>query len=313
MKKLRVFFIALIVLLAMIPTEALFAQSAQNTDSGSEWNIKIEFRYTKGEESKLNIPGTIAKYGRTYHLVSRTDPILEKTLPASREYVWQIDGTITESERQLLEGTEGVKLTPTTIKIGRVIDKHETMEGLQTNDVEAIPLKRTYSEGDFYRAAVRFDATSYDEFGLPVSFTAEVVYRGYEIFNGPGYNVSVTYTKEEELDGVPQYVVVATYAPDDLVPVSAAGSGGTDGRDQAGSGGAAFEPAVIVNSNAAAIPNESLPQASGDKNKPGAINSVALILLIIALLFGGFVVWALITRQKNKKEKARQREKRRSA
>jgi len=305
----------MILLISLIMPETLFAQSAQGPDPGPEWNIKIEFRYTKGQESKLNIPNSITMYGRNYHLISKTDPVLEKKLPATRTYTWLIDGVVTEADKHLVEGIDNVELTPANVGVGRVVDRHETIDKLPTNDVEAIPTAKTYPDGEFARAAVRFDIEAYDAFDLPVTYTAEVVYRGIEIFIGTGYEVKASYTTMEDLDGVPQYVIVATYAPDGLVPLSE--TGGTSGQ-----GGESESAALITESEAieppidqaaASIEDDSIPLAAGEGSAARDFNPILMVLIIIAAVLGGFVLWALLTRRNSKRKKMILREERRMA
>jgi len=292
--------------------ETVFAQAAQAPDPGPEWNIKIEFRYTKGQEGNLDIPNSIARYGRTYHLIDKTDPVLEKKLPATRVYTWLIDGTITEAERHLLEDMENMVLIPTEVEIGRVVDKYVDEEGLPTNDVEDIDITKNIAGVVFSRAAVRFEVEGYDDFDLPLSYSAEIVYRGLEIYLGPGYEVRATYTTNEDLKDVEQYVIVATYAPDGLVPISEVTGSGTAGTGGEGTPAAigAIEPPA--DQEEATIGEDPIPQTAGSENAAGPINPLALILIIVAAALGAFVVWAFLKRLKSKREKAAMREYRRT-
>ena len=334
MKRMRMICVVLTALIAFIIPDAAFAQGAPTSDPGPEWNIKIEFRYSKGQEDKLNVPGSITRYGRNYQLVSKSDPVLEKKLPATRTYTWLIDGTIPESQLHLIEDMEDVTAKPTTVEIGRVIDKVDVMTELPTNDVEALPLTKTFDEGVLTRAAVRFDSEGNDDYGLPLSYEAEVVYRGLEIYMGLGYEVSATYTTKEDLDGVPVYVVIATYAPDGLVPVAGTTGGGTGGT--AGTGGAGNtgdtappddEPVSPVappidsepestaqDTDEAVIPDEQTPRYSGDDSEQAAGTKLwVVVVLVVLAAIGGFVIWMLLTRRKNLKEKEALREEKRRA
>jgi len=316
MKRLKITIVMILTIIALLLPGAVFAQNAQDPDPGAEWNIKIEFRYTKGEESKVNIPNTISMYGRVYELVSKSDPILEKTLPATRTYTWLIDGTIPESGRSALDGVDGLEFTPTNVEIGRVVDRHETMEGLPTNDVEAISKTKPYSDGVFTRAAVRFDVEELDGFDLPLSYAAEVVYRGLEVYTGPGYEVRATYTAKQDLDGVPLYVILATYAPVDLSPVAATSGTGTGTGSETDQEAAPvdsdadeFEP-LIDQGGEENIGESPVPQTAGEGSQPPPINPFLLALIIVAVALGAFVAWAFLTRRKNKRLKARLREER---
>jgi len=329
MKRMRITIIVAVLITALLAPGAVFAQNAQNPDPGPEWNIKMEFRYSKGEESKLNVPGSIARYGRTYHLVSKTDPVLESKMPATREYTWLIDGTVSEADKHLVDGIEGVVLTPKDVEIGIVVDKHITRGGLPTNDVDSIPLISTEDEG-FYRAAVRFEVEGYDEFGLPVSYVAEIVYRGLDSYIGPGYEVKASYTTSEDLDGVPQYVVVATYAPDGLVPISGGGGGGGGTGVPAADAGAAIadEPLPLGDGGVMEPPldgylgiiDDDVPLSDGAEGagtagaaKEDGLALWAQVLIIVAAAFAGFFAWALLTRSWYEKKKRTEREEKRRA
>jgi len=331
MKKLRIVCVLTIALVALMLPGAVYAQQAPAQDPGPEWSIKIEYRYSKGEEGKLNIPNSITRYGRTYHLVSKADPVLESKLPSSRTYTWLVDGTISETEMHLLNGMDGVELRPTEVEIGRVTDKTHIMEGLPTNDVEALPLTKEFTEGVLERAAVRFDVEGLDDFDLPLSYKAEIIFRGLEIYLGPGYEVSATYTTTEDLDGVPVYVVVATYAPDGLAPVSGTASRGGGGAGGAGAGGDGPAniptPAVIPPidnepdappaglGESTAIQDDLIPQGAGTTGlgKPFVMQPWLIILLAFAGVLGGLAIWMMIARQRNIKEKEALREERRKA
>jgi len=313
MRRLRILCFTLIAFMAFMLPETAFAQNLPDSDPGPEWNIKIEFRYSKGEESKLNIPELIARYGRNYRLIDKSDPVLEKKLPASRTYTWLIDGTLTESELHLIEGIEGVELKPVDVEIGRVIDKDDFMKGLPTNDVEALPLTKSFEEGLLTRAAVRFDIEALDDFDLPLSYEAEIIYRGIERYIGPGYEVTATYTTTEKLDDVPVYVIVATYAPVGLAAIAGAAGGvaGTGGQESAPvtaieppidsepEGGAADSEAVIT--------DEIVPQSAGEA--PAGMSTWLKVLIVILAALGGAVLWMLLTRWKNiKKKRANRKE-----
>jgi len=311
MKKLRIICVTITALIALLLPDAAFAQNASELDPGPEWNITIEFRYSKGEESSLNVPNSIERYGRTYHLVSKTSPVLEKNLPATREYTWLIEGTVTEAERNQISGMENLELIPTNVEIGRVDDQY-VKESYPTNDVEDIDLKRMMKGTEYTRAAVRFEVEEYDKYELPISYEAEIVYRGIEKYMGPGYKVKASYTTSEDLDGVPQYVVVATYAPDGLVPITNTG-GGEPNATTALAGGDGSEPTITAGGGTADIGDGPVPQASGDGNTSIGISPLALVLIIIAAVIGGFIAWMFLTRRRFQKEKRVLREERRRA
>jgi len=334
MKRLRIILLATIALIALALPEAAFAQNAQALDPGPEWNITIEFHYIKGDEGSLNIPDSIAQYGRTYHLVSKAAPVLAKKLPATREYTWLVDGTISEADKGLLDGMGEVELTPTQVEVERVADKHIKETGLPTNDVEDISFARTIDGVNYTRAAIRFEVEEYDTYGLPVSYEAEIVYRGLETYMGPGYIVKASYKTTEELDGVPVYVVAATYAPDGLFPAAGAGQAGGGAAGGGDAGGpesgvidspetaadpvdesAPVEEAVtqpapppIDVSATTSIEDEVVPQAAGDGKTSESVNPVTLILIVIVAAAGGFIAWMFLTRKRNMAKKRIERE-----
>ena len=316
MKRIRITCLLIITLIALALPGAVFAQNAPDRDPGPDWNITLEFRYSKGQEGSLNIPQSIARYGRTYHLISKSDPVLEKTLSATREYSWYIDGTVSEAEKGLLDGIDNLEMIPTDVAIGRVVDKH-VFEEYVTNDVEDIALTRVIEGVECRRAAVRFEEGD-KEFGLPLFYTAEIVYRGIEIYMGPGYKVKASYNTAEDLDGVPVYVVIATYGPDGLAAIGET-SGGAGGAD--GEAAAALAPVdddfgtvpPVDTGEAAVITDDAVPQAAGDGSAPSVISPLLMALLIAAAAMGGFIAWMFIARSLNKKEKRELREEKRKA
>jgi len=313
MRRLRILCFTLIALIAIMLPETAFAQNLPDSDPGPEWNIKIEFRYSKGEESKLNIPEVIARYGRNYRLIDKSDPVLEKKLPASRTYTWLIDGTLTESELHLIEGVEGVVVKQVDVEIGRVIDKDDVMKGLPTNDVEALPFTKSFEEGLLTRAAVRFDVEALDDFDLPLSYEAEIIYRGIEKYIGPGYEVTATYTTTEKLDDVPVYVIVATYAPVGLAAIagSTGGAAATVGQESEPVTATAVEPPIDsepdggADVSAAVITDEEVPQVAGEA--PAGMSTWLKVLIVILAALGGAALWMLLTRRKNIKKKRENR------
>jgi len=315
----------LIALLALLAPEAAFAQSG--ADPGPEWSIRIEYRYTKGEEANLNIPDSFSRYGRNYYLIDKSDPVLEKKLPAKRTYTWFVDGILTEEGLSLLDGMENIELIEITIEIGREADRVETMTGRPTNDVEAIPLKKTYPDGVYTRAGVQFEVEDEDDLGLPIAYTAKIVYRGIETYIGPGYQVSATYTTVKNLEGVPQYVVVATYAPDGLAAINT-GGGTSGGGGGAGAGGTDTPPAVPPDDTSPVVPpidaepdpgagagieiqKGETPLGSGTGAGAGAVNPRTIVLLIIIVGAALVLAWILLTKRKESEEKKGLREERR--
>jgi hypothetical protein len=307
----------------------IYAASAPSVTGFAGSDLTIEYRYTEGEEGNVNIPDMIERYGLTYRLSNKQPAVLETTLPATRTYTWVIDGFITEEQAaSLLLEFPGLVLTPATKDGTEAVDKTQTIKGLETNDVDLIPYTITENQTEFRRAAVRYEiekgedgAPAYDEFGLPRSYTAEVVYRGLAGVKIPGYySASQTYETQEALDGVAQYVIVTTYSPAGTpaaaAPVASGGTGGTDGSGGAGDGtdAAAEETGPIAIGSLAgtteadaapaaakttAIADEEAPQtAGGFAERTKTILFLVLKIVIIAIgAFAAFIV-ALIVRNK---------------
>ena len=227
MRGLRILCIALMALTVLLLPYAGFAQSMPG--SGPEWNIRMEYRYTKGKESSLEIPNTITRFGQDYRLIDRQPPVLESSMPTTRVYTWHIEGLLTADEKSFFEINEGVLLTPVEVELDRNVDQVISIGGLATNDVDAIPFVRSFevaspaSESgvelkDFQRAAVQFEVEGYDSWGLPNSYKATVIYRSFEAYlSSEFYMATSTYTTTEETGKADQYVVVATYAPENLL------------------------------------------------------------------------------------------------
>ncbi|GHU62181.1 hypothetical protein AGMMS49983_03170 [Clostridia bacterium] len=297
------------------------AAVAPETTSGSD--IKIEYRYTEGEEGSVSVPDTIERYGRTYRLTERQPAVQEATLAATRTYTWSIDSFISEEEAARLK-TEipGLTLTPVTREGTESADKTVMLAGLPTNDVDAIDYTIQDNTATFRRAAVRFDlekdengAPRYDEYGLPASYTAEVVYRGLIGVPVPGYYTAAQTYETESLGGVAQYVIVATYSP--AAPAIATTT--TNDADRSGGTGGGAEAAAWVEetgpveigsltevnpTETAVIPDADTPQATGSfSEKAKAILFTVLNVVLIAIAaFGGFV-FILILRNKIRRQR----------
>ena len=295
----------------MVPTVAYASQPTTVQTGGT--NIIVEYRYTEGEEGKVNIPDTISRYGRTYKLTEKKAAVLESTLPATRTYTWSIGGFITEEQAaQLKIDFPGIVLTPALREGKESVDITRTVENLPINDVELIPYTITHNNAELRRAAVQFEITKndqgapiYDAYGLPASYTAEVIYRGLGGVSVPGYySVSQTYESTESLGDVAQYVIITTYSP------ASAGAGPAATTTGGGTGtpelqnpipiGSLADDAPAEDSTASAvIGDDKTPQAAGTKDE-GAKAVVLTILKIILIAFAAFAgfIGVLILRKK---------------
>ena len=310
----------------LFPSPA-YATSAQSP--APEWNIKIEYRYTEGEENKVNVPGNIERLGRGYHLIDRQAPVLEANLPVQRTYTWHIEGVMTDKEIKDLEDRDGVKLTAVSVPVGKLVDKTEKLRDLPTNDVDALPYTKVFqvasattpgglTQENLACAAVRFKVQEYDEWNLPKYYEAEIVYRGLETVMEDGYyKVDQVYTNSEDMDEVAQYVVVATYAPDQ--PPAAAGqaaAGGAGGTGGAGAGEG--ENGAAADGGGAIIPpiDEAAISTIGEEETP-LTNTVSptvnrglssMLPLLIGLALACCIAAILLYEYKKRKErKARRR------
>jgi hypothetical protein len=310
---------------------AASASAATTPASAGNANITIEYRYTEGEEGNVSIPSTIERYGRTYRLLEQRPAVLETTLEATRTYSWSIDGFITEAEAEQLKAEfPGLVLTPVTLEGAESADRLETITGLPTNDVDAIAYTITDAQGEFRRAAVRFEiekdengAPKYDAYGLPASYKAEVVYRGLAGVSVPGYySAAQTYETKEALDGVAQYVIVTIYAP---VVASTAGATSTESTGGTGSGAAAQTgtdadngpieigslvqtgeetPAANTGISDMATPQTAPPAGNFAETAKAILLLVLKIVLIAIVAFAAFIV-ILILRNKVRRQRRR--------
>ena len=235
MNRLKVIFNRFLILLVLIGAMIVAMSGvalAASSDSQVSDNITLEYHYTEGEEGIVDIPDSIEEFYREYRLVSVTGPILENTLPRTRTYTFRVDGAMTEDELASFSDTENLVLTPVDTVLERNVDKIELITNLPNNDVEDLPQSRMFelssasspggvAQTELMRAGISFEVTERDEYGLPSSYNATIVYRGTESYMGAGYYLAeIKYTQTEELEGIPQYVVVAVYEPvEGLAPV----------------------------------------------------------------------------------------------
>ncbi|MCL2807131.1 MAG: hypothetical protein FWD27_03055 [Coriobacteriia bacterium] len=217
-----------VILLAVTMSMGLFTTQAFAAPGDEEEvteNVTVEYHYYEGEENQLDIPQTITQFGREYRLLGVSEPILESTLPDTRTYSYRINGTLSLADLELIEGIEGIALTPVEIAVERDVDKTEVIDGLPNNDVDYLPYSKEFEISsassanavtldELSRAGVTYKITGYDEYGLPSSYEATIVYRGVESFLETAYYLAdVTYYRDEVVGETPQYVVVATYEP----------------------------------------------------------------------------------------------------
>ena len=193
-------------------------------------NFTVEYHYTEGEEDTISIPEVIEEFNREYRLVDVSDPIVEDRLPLVRTYTFRVDGVMTSEELASFSGTESLVLTPVEVVLERNVDRIEVITGLPNNDVEDLPESRVFEVSsasspsgvelaELIRAGISFEVTGRDEYGLPSSYAATIVYRGVETYMGTGYYLAqIEYTQTEVVGDVPLYVIIAVYEPVEVIP-----------------------------------------------------------------------------------------------
>jgi len=287
--------------------------------------VNVEYRYLEGES--VDIPQEIVQYGQRYRLVSQTEPTLENMLPTTRTYTYRVYGKLTEEGLAEAKALPGVSIIPVDLVFERQVEGRGIIEGLSDNDVDNpdLPTKGLFSvtsadaatgtvQSELSRAGVAYEVTSYDEFGLPETYKATLVFRGIESFKDFGYyEVNAQYTSTEQIGEKAQYVIVATYEPVDLVITtpegawqagidpsagSATGEQSTDaaadGQDE-GSGQLGLTPPVTVPNKPpvadgmagnvlAGIPDGEVALAGQPGSPALALIAVFIGLVLIALL-----------------------------
>jgi len=201
--------------------------AAQPTAGGGATTMQIEYRYTEGQTP--NIQQNITQYGQTYHLTSQTAPVLESTLPQTRTYNYRVEGALTPDQMAEVEALGNITLTPEDLVFEREVDKVTTMN-MKTNDVDDIAMTKSfqvtsgtdpsgYEMKDLDRVGVTFDLANpaLDSRGMPAGYVATVIYRGVETYTAVGYYyAAATFTSTEDAGGLPVYVIVASYDPDNV-------------------------------------------------------------------------------------------------
>ena len=327
MKVLRTLCVALMAIAVLLLPYYGFAESTPG--AGPEWNISVEYRYLEGKEKDLDIPETIVRFEQNYRLIGKQPPVPESSLPVTRLYTWHIEGILTEEEKTFFEESEGVSLIRTEVEIERNVDKVVTIGELPSNNVDAIPFVQSFevesatSETgvemkEFKRSAVKFEVEGMDEWGLPNSYKATVVYRMLETYvSNEFYKAVATYTTREELGNKSQYVIVATYAPENVL----FGIGDPNGGFLGVENGAVTPPIDIADGGEGAelmtlhtegsTPGSPVNAQAGDSASGAKI--LSLIPVFIAIAFALFSILLLDKEYKRKKENEARREARRAA
>ena len=219
-------------LILAFPIAAFANEAPQEGSYGG--TLQIEYRFAEGETP--DIPDTIEQYGFTYHLVSKSPPVLESTMPEVRTYTYNVSGALTQEQLNTIRGLGNVKLTPVNIVYERVVDK-EININMDTNDVDDVPKFMTFTvtsgtdpsgqeKKQLERVGVTFERAGVEAAGagtgqpyLPGGYIATVVYRGIETYTDVGYyTAEATFQTNETEDDIAVYVVVADYETEGILP-----------------------------------------------------------------------------------------------
>ena len=302
-------FIIILILLVLALPGTVFATETEL--QGSYEYFQVEYRYAEGEAP--NIPQTIERFGRTFHLVRQSEPILESLLPIIRTYRYQINGYLTPEQVAEAEAL-GITITPVEIEFEREVDVVDVVT-MDTNDVDDIPKTKAfrvtsakdpsgYEMKRLQYTGVTFERMDFEEvmlpngLVLPTEYEATVIYRGIETYNDVGYYYADAVFETEVKEGDAKiYVIVADYQSDmtyppileeeDLIPpIDESETGNTDDNDEAlieGQTGNLLED--IINGN---VP-------LGNTSIKGAWSFLSLILSVAGIAFacifaiGGFI------------------------
>jgi len=305
-KVVAVLLLVTITVVMMIFPAGTFAAGAPQAAAGEKTTVTREFTYMEGESPNIN--QEISQFGQVLTLVSVSEPKANKGLPKKRSYTYQVSKSYTPE--QLSQAPKNVTLTPVYGTGKRQVDREETIKNLPDNDVDRLPLIKTYNntdghgpgthvKGELMLAEVRYEIAGRDEYGLPDNYTAYVVYRGEETYTALLYYEAVTtYTETVTEDTGTTYTVVATYEGDapeeEITEESAAGYtddddyGAAVADDGSGGGGTADDEGIAgTETEAAKTSSFSFPFTLGELSTLGTAAIATMAAAIIALLFIG--------------------------
>ena len=223
-------FIIILILLALALPGTVFA--TEENPQGSYEFFQVEYRYAEGETP--DIAQTIDRFGRTFHLVGQTDPILESLLPKIRTYRYKINGYLTPEQVAQAEAL-GITLTPIMVDFEREVDVVDVVT-MSTNDVDDIQKIKAfkvtsakdpsgYEMKNLEYTGVTFERKDFEDdalpngLKLPAEYEATVIYRGIETYNDVGYYYADAVFETQVIDDeVPIYVIIADYQSDMIPP-----------------------------------------------------------------------------------------------
>ena len=198
---------------------------------GDEGNLKVEYRFAEGESP--DVAETMTQFGINYRLIGQSEPVLEDTLPTTRDYTYRIDGMLSEKDLEEVAKIPGLVLDPVDVKLTKKIDFEDTIKGLSNNDVDSLVASSQYKarvnsmktnstaviiEGPEL-VGVTFNVTKVDpDFPtFPEEYSADIIVRGVEEYWDVGYYIAnLTYTTSDVESEISIYVIVAEYEPVDV-------------------------------------------------------------------------------------------------
>ncbi len=200
-------------------------------------DVEKEYRYMASDG--FETPVQIEESGSVYELVSSTEPVADpswerpttqishvETISIPAADIGRASSFFADEMGYAQDGFEGtlvkvdVATAPEHEVLTRQVDRTVSYSGLPDNDVNRIAKTREFTVSAAYGTQtkaltlsdVTYEVESFDQWGLPTSYTAYANYRGLEEYlTTPGYTVTCTYEGQAELVDT-QMVVMATYS-----------------------------------------------------------------------------------------------------
>jgi len=248
MKKRLITLLIVIFAFMMAMPASVYATTPPPADA-VRGTLTVEYRYAEGQEP--TIPTVIQRFGFTWYLVSQSAPVHISTLPNIRTYEYQINGAMTAAQLEDILGLGTITVNPIWSTFTKEFDQEVSIPGLLTNDVDEIPpgdfldddmvqylidhgyikdgteVQDIVVNAELMPTGVEFEVTLWDD-GLPMEYTAHVVYRGEISFSLQVFtSITLTITSDDE-DELDVYVIFAEYESNELPPpVTVIGEGET--------------------------------------------------------------------------------------
>ena len=287
-RKIKAMAVVLVMAIMMFVPQVAFAVSAPPPNP---WYGTMQVEYRFAEDEPFRIPQQVSRFGYTYNLTSQSEPVLESEMPLTRTYSYRVEGVLDEKQLESIKDIPGLTITPVMVQAEQEIDKIEVVNK-KTNDVDKIDQKKEFEvtvgftdDGKpikgpvvMNRTGVTFEVGPLDEDGLPLGYTATVIYRGVEMALIHGYyQVNESFTAARVSD-VPVYVIVADYRTNEMPPPVATtltpAAGGTGAGPGAGPG--TTETAETVPEGLTTIEEEQVAQqaGAGPADIPGIVQDI---------------------------------------